>query len=100
MKLDFGYQAEGAFKFLQAVSLTQRVEQGMILAARFPEIAAGMQAKKNVKAWLTAVVDDDLDRTGKEVNFALEMMQDSGIFVARAAEMPRIAEGIRAELRV
>ncbi|MGH9515903.1 MAG: DUF3037 domain-containing protein [Terriglobales bacterium] len=100
MKLDFGYPAEGAFKFLHAVSLTQRVHQGMILAARFPQIAAGMRAKRNTQAWLTAVVDDDLDGSRDEVNFALDMMQDSGIVVARAAEMPGIAEGIRLELRV
>lgn len=100
MKLDFGYRTEGALKFLQAVSLAQRVEQGMILAARFPQIAAGMQAKKNVKAWLTAVVDDDLDRSRDAVSFALDMMQESGIVVARAAEMPKVAEGIRLDLAV
>lgn len=99
LKLDFGYPSGSDFKFLHAVSLTQRVEQGMILAARFPQVAAGMQSKRSVKAWLTAVVDDDLPRRD-EVDFALEMMQESGIVVARAAEVPQIAEGVRIELRV
>ena len=71
----------------------------MILAARFPQIAAGMLQKKQAKAWLTAVVDDELDGGREEVGFALEMMRESGIVVARAAEMPRIAEGVRLDLR-
>jgi hypothetical protein len=98
LKLDFGYPVGDAFKFLQAVSLKPRVDSGMVLAARFPQIAAGMQAKRNVKAWLTEVVDDDLDRNRSEVGFALEMMMESGIVVVRAAEMPGIAEGIRLEI--
>jgi hypothetical protein len=99
LKLDFGYPAKSALKFLQAVSLTQRLEQGIILATRFPQIAAGIEAKKNVKAWLTAVVDDDLDRTGDEVSFVLDMMQESGIVVMPADRMPQIAEAIKLELR-
>jgi len=98
LKLDFGYSTGGGLKFLQAVSLTQRVEAGMILAARFPQIAASMREKKGVKAWLTAVVDDGLPRRD-DVNFALDMMQECGIVVARTAEMPRVAEAIRLEVR-
>ena len=98
LTLDFAYPVAGDLKFLHAVSLTQRVETGMMLAARFPQIAAGMQAKKGLKAWLTAVVEDDLPPR-EDVKFALDMMQENGIVIARAAEMPRIAEGIRLELR-
>jgi len=99
LKLDFGYPADDGFKFLHAVSLAQRVEQGMLLAAKFPRIAASMQAKRDVKAWLTAVVDDDVDRSRDEVNVALDMLQENGIIVARAGEMPEIADGIRLALR-
>src|SRR5437764_3641721 len=99
MKLDFGYPAEGAFKFLHAVSLTQRVELGTLLAERFPKIASGLQAKKNVKAWLTAVVDDDLDRSRAEVKFALKRMQENGMVVVPAQKMQQVAQGIRLELK-
>ncbi|HKW16214.1 MAG TPA: DUF3037 domain-containing protein [Terriglobales bacterium] len=99
LKIDFGYASGQSFKFLQAVSLAQRVEPGMILAARFPQIATSMKEKKGVTAWMTAIVDDDLPRS-EGVNFTLEMMQESGIVVAPAAKMPEIAEGIRAELKV
>jgi hypothetical protein len=99
LKLDFAYPAGKNLKLLHAVSLTQRVETGMMLAAKFPKIAAGMQAKKSIKAWLTAIIDDDLDRNRGDVGFALDMMQESGILIVPAAEMPRIAEGIRLELK-
>ena len=97
-KLDFGYQVGADLKFLHAVSLAQRVESGMMLAARFPRLAAGIQEKRSAKAWLTAVVDDELPKTD-EMNFGLEIMRGSGIVVTPAAEMPKIAEEIRLELR-
>jgi hypothetical protein len=99
LKLDYGYSVADGTKFLQAVSLAQRVEQGMILAARFPQIAAGIKAKKHVGAWLTAVVDDNLDRNRDEVNFALDMMQESGIVAVPAEKMAQIADGIWLELK-
>ncbi len=97
LKFDFGYGVRNDFKFLQAVSLNQRVDSGILLGARFPAIAVDIQTKRGLKAWLTAVVDDDLERRD-EVNFAIEMMQENGIVVARAAEVPQIAQGIRVEL--
>ena len=97
-KLDFAYSVGSDFKFLQAVSMAQRLDSAMSLAARFPKIAAGVKEKRNAKAWLTAIVDDDLSQQG-EASYALEMMRDSGIVVAPMAEMPQLAEGIRLELR-
>jgi DUF3037 family protein len=97
LKLDFGYPRGEGFKFLHAVALAQRVEHGMTLAARFPQIAAGMREKAQANAWLTAVVEDDLPERN-EVTFALGMLEDNGIRVARVAEMPQIAEEIRVEL--
>ncbi|HEY4053535.1 MAG TPA: DUF3037 domain-containing protein [Terriglobales bacterium] len=99
LKLDFGYGVGGDLKFLHAVSMTRKIESGIVLAAEFAQVAAGMQAKKKVKAWLTAIVDDDLDRSRRDVGFALEMMQQNGIVVVPVAEMPWIAEGIRLELK-
>ncbi len=96
--LDFGYSSDQSFKFLQAVYILQRVNAGLIWAKRFPEIAAGMKEKKGVSAWMTAIVDDELPRA-EEVTITLDLMRESGIMIAPAAEMPQIAEGIRLELR-
>jgi len=49
---------------------------------------------------LTAVIDDDVDRSQDAVQFALGMMEEERIRVAVAAEMPGIAEVARRELRV
>jgi hypothetical protein len=97
-KLDFGYPIEGGFKFLQAVSLAGPATSGMLLAGRFPKFSSSMNQKKGAKAWLTAVIDDDLPPRD-ELNVALEMMRENGMMVARAAEMPRIADSIRLELQ-
>jgi hypothetical protein len=35
-----------------------------------------------------------------EIDFALEMMQESGIVVVPTAKLPDVAEGIRLELNV
>jgi hypothetical protein len=96
--LDFGYEAGNDYKFMHAVSLAHRLESGMMLAARFPKLAAGIQEKKGGKAWLTAVVDDDLPKDD-EVDFTLRMMRDSGIVIAPVTEMSRIGESIRLELK-
>jgi hypothetical protein len=97
LKIDFGYSRGNELKFLQAISFSQRVEPAMVLAARFPQIATGIKEKRGVTAWMTAIVDDELPQR-EEVNFALEMMRESGIVIAPAAKMSEIAEGIRLEL--
>lgn len=100
LRFDLAYALAHDLKFLHAVSLAQGTDRGRLLALQFPQVAAGVLAKRGLKAWLTAVVDDDLDRDRDEVKFALGMMKESGIVVAHAAEVPQIAEGIRAELKV
>jgi hypothetical protein len=99
LRFDFAYALAHDLKFLHVVSLGQGTDRGKVLALQFPEIAAGVRAKRGLKAWLTAVVDDELDRDRREVDLVLRMMQESGIVVAPAAETPRIAAGIRVELR-
>lgn len=98
-KVDFGYPTAKAFKFLQAVSLRQRVNTGVIWAGRFPEVVAGMKEKTGANAWMTAIVDDDLPHSD-EVAITLDLMQESGIVIASTADMSRIAEGIRLELKI
>jgi hypothetical protein len=99
MKLDFGYGVAKELKFLHAVSLWSRVDHAVVLAARFPTIVSGVKVKHGSEARLIAVVDDDLDRSRDEVGFALGMMEENRIRVARASEIPAIAEQVRSDLR-
>lgn len=98
-KFDFGYRVGTEVKLFHAVSLKASVEQAVMLAARYPQIASGIARKARANPALTAVVDDDLDRTRTEVQFALSALQDEEIRVAAVAGMPLIAETARLELR-
>jgi hypothetical protein len=100
MRFDFGYGSGENFRLLHAVSLKTNVDSAMILAARFPEIAVAIRQRKQAQAWLTAVVDDDLDMSRQQIGFALGMMKESGIRVAEARQVAGIAEEIRVELGV
>jgi len=99
LNFDFGYRVGDSMKFFHAVTLKASVDQAMMLAARYPAIASKMAEKNKVTPYFTAVVDDSLDKKNERIQFALEMMQESRIKVAAAAEMPQIAELARQELQ-
>jgi len=99
-KFDFGYRVGNTIKLFHAASLKSSVEQAVMLAARYPAIASGMNQNLKAAPFLTAIVDDDLDRADERIDFALGMMKEANIKVAAAAEMPGIAETARLELRV
>ena len=98
-KFDFGYRAGEKIKLFQAVSLRNDLDTGMILAARYPQIADGMKKLTKATPVLTAVLDDDLDRHREGVQFALGMMEEARITIAAVEEMAEIAEKARVELR-
>ena len=98
-KFDFGYRVGAEIKFFHAVSLKASVEQAVMLAARYPKIARGVTQMAQAKPSLTAVIDNDLDRKQDEVQFALSALEEEKIRVAAVAEMPRIADRVRLELR-
>ncbi len=98
---DFGYVAGMQTKLLHAVSLKARVDAGVMLASRYPEIRESMaKMPEPIVPFLTAIVDDDLNLDGEEVKFALSMMRENGIRVEAAARMPEIALEVKADLGV
>jgi hypothetical protein len=100
-KFDFGYRVGNEIKLFHAVSLKANVDAAVLLAARYPRIVAGMaEAKDPLGPVLTAVIDDDLNRSEDAVQFALGMMEEERIRIVVATEMPGIAEVARRELRV
>jgi hypothetical protein len=98
-QFDFGYRVGGEIKLFHAVSLKANVDTAILLAARYPRIIPVMSKVTDATPILTAVIDDDLDRSQDSVQFALSMMEDEKIRVAVAAEMLMIAEAARRELR-
>lgn len=98
-KFDFGYRVGSTIKLFQAASMKPSVDQAVTLAARYPKIASRMLELMSAHPFLTAVVEDELDRTAQQVQFAMDMLAEAGITVAASGEMPAIAETARAELR-
>jgi hypothetical protein len=97
-RFDFGYRVRGEIKLFHAISLKASVDAAIMLASRYPKIAPVMSAKTDAALMLTAVIDDDVDRSQDKVQFALSMMEEEKIQIAVAAEMPMIAEVARREL--
>jgi len=98
-EFDFGYRFESEIKLFHAVSMKASVDAAVMLAARYPKIVPVMAQLTVATPMLTAVVEDELDRTRSEIGFALEMMAESGIRVSTTREMAGIAEVARRELR-
>jgi hypothetical protein len=96
---DFGYRVGREIKLFHAVSLKASVHSAVLLAGRYARIAPAMGKLTGAMPALTAVVDDDMDRSRDEVQFALSMMEEEKIRIAVSAEMPKIAEVARQELR-
>lgn len=99
LKIDCGYRPNGEVKLFQAVSLGTDVDAAKVLAFSYPEIAAGIRRVEGAATVLTAVVEEELDRSDEAVLFALAMLEKSRIAVGGVGEMGRIAEVARRELR-
>lgn len=99
LKLDCGYRPNGVVKLFHAVSLEADPNLAKVLAFSYPHIAAGMAKQEDARTELTAVVEADLDRKDEPVAFALETLRGAAIAVATTAELERIAETARTELR-
>jgi hypothetical protein len=100
LKLDCGYRPNGTVHFYQAVSLETDVNSAKVLAFTFPKVREGIARAEKAEADLTAIVETELSRDDEAVAFALATLRGSNIQVASVAEMPRIAESVRREMRL
>jgi Protein of unknown function (DUF3037) len=98
LKFDFGYRVGETIKLFHAVSLKSSVDQAILLASRYPKIANSIAQLNKALPLMTAVVDDALDRSRHEVQFALEAMEEARIQVAAAAQMAEIAQSAKRDL--
>jgi len=95
---DFGFVVGTEVRFFQAVPLKANTNQAVILAHRFPRIAACISGDNSTIARLTAVISDDLDRANPDIEFALDAFKDNNVKVATVADMPSIADETRRDL--
>src|SRR5919198_847386 len=97
LKIDCGYRPNGELKLFHAVSLATDVDAAKVLAFSYPQIREGIARVEKITTSLTALVEDDLDRTDEPIAFALDTLARSHIAVAPQAELPRVAEVARQE---
>ncbi len=100
LKLDCGYRPNGAVKLFHAVSLEADPNLAKVLAYSYPQVREGIAKAEKAEAKLTAIVEDDLDRSREPIAFALETLAASKITVATTAQMGQLAETARIDLRL
>jgi Protein of unknown function (DUF3037) len=100
LKIDCGYRPNGELKLFHAVSLASDVDSAKVLAFTYPQVREGIARLEKIKTSLTAIVEDDLNRSDEPIAFALDTLARSEIAVRTQAELPRLAEMARQDLRV
>jgi hypothetical protein len=100
LKIDCGYSPNGIVKLCHAVALSSDVNAAKVLAFSFPRLAQGIERKEKKHVELTAVVENDLDRTDESVNFAWDVMEQQQIRVMPLAGMRHYAETAAREMKV
>jgi hypothetical protein len=102
-KVDFGYRANGVLHMFQALALAEQVGSAQVNAAKalafsYGEMKEGLIQKQHLESDLVAIVEDGLDVNDLSVGFALAMLAENDVQVARVVEMPAIAERVRVEM--
>jgi len=101
LKIDCGYRPNGTVHLYHAVSLTTEVNSVKVLAFSYPMLREGVERTEKAQTTLTAVVEAGLNRKEDDsVAFAMDTLLASGIVIASADELPRIAENVRREMRI
>lgn len=113
MKLDCGYRAdrgvspqdaqEGLIRILHAVSLEGDVEAAKVLAFTAPQLYAGVSRIEKARLELTAIVEPlkSLDEEAADsYRFGVDTMERQLIRVMTVADLGRIAETARLEMRL
>ena len=105
MRIDCGYRPNGVVRMFQAVSLESDVEAAKVLAYTVPELGAGVERVEAASMEMTAVVEplrslEEVEELVERYRFGVEAMTRAGIRVMTVADLPRVAETARTELRV
>jgi hypothetical protein len=108
LRLDAGYRPNGVIRMFHAVSLEPGLDLAKVLAFSASGLRAGVERVEKASLELTAIIepaaklgatDEDPDRLAM-YRFGVETMEENQIRVLTTADMPRVAETARRELRV
>jgi hypothetical protein len=100
LKIDCGYR-NGRVRMFHAVSLDSDVEGAKGIAYSVEELRKGLMSSEGLELELTAVVERIASITDQEqYSFGVNVMEQEGIRVLTVADLGRVAETARIELRV
>jgi hypothetical protein len=108
LRIDVGYRPNGVIRMFHAVSLEPGVEMAKVLAFSAAGIRDGVKRVERADLELTAIIepasklgatDEDPDRLAI-YRFGVETMEEHQIRVLTTADMSRVADTARRELRV
>jgi hypothetical protein len=100
LRIDFGYTPDGIVKLCHAVALSSDINSAKVLAFSFPQLSKGIEHREKKRAELTAVVEDDLDRSDEVISFAWSTMEQQHIRVMPLGGMRQYAETAAREMKV
>jgi hypothetical protein len=108
LRLDAGYRPNGVIRMFHAVSLEPGLDLAKVLAYSAAGLRAGVERVEKADLQLTAIIepaaklgatDDEPDRLAM-YRFGVETMEENQIRVLTTADMGRVADTARRELRV
>jgi hypothetical protein len=108
LQIDMGYRPNGVIRMFHAVSLEPGVEMAKVLAFSAASLRAGVERIEKADLELTAVIEPAARIGATEAEpermalyrFGVETMEEHRIRVLTTADMERVAETARRELRV
>lgn len=99
LEIDCGYGINSTIKMFHSTPLRASVTAAKVLAFSYPALAAGIREKERVDPWLTAIVEDSLEKND-QIGFALHTLEQHGIHVATVSQLPDLAITAARELRI
>lgn len=112
LRIDCGYKPNGVIRMFQAVSLEGDLEAAKVLAFSQEELSAGVLRVEKATLELTAIVEplrglrgtedgvEEREERVAQYRFGVETMERSAILVLTVADLERVGETARRELRV
>lgn len=106
LRIDCGYRPNGVVRMFQAISLGGDMESAKVLAFSARDLMQGVARVEQATLELTAIVEPLREVAGEDVEeqdayrFGVETMEREQIRVLTAADLGRVAETARRELRV
>ena len=103
MRIDCGYRPNGVIRMFQAVSLENDVEMAKGLAYSAPRLSEGVWRVEEAKLELTAIVEPirgmESEEGSERYRFGVETMEQASIRVLTVADLGRVAETARVEMK-